>query len=108
MAGLGELDSFEAGNLAAGRERLNEGWRFEDSAASTGSYRYRARMEMPRPAPEGKRLVALKQLYRRLARRFHPDLVLDDADRAYRTDLMSLPFDSLYRSGKADRTESTV
>jgi predicted nucleic acid-binding Zn-ribbon protein len=32
--------------------------------------------------------VEIKKLYRRLARRFHPDLAQDEADRAYRTDKM--------------------
>jgi chromosome segregation ATPase len=31
----------------------------------------------------------IKQLYRQLARRFHPDLALDEADRAYRTEKMA-------------------
>jgi chromosome segregation ATPase len=31
----------------------------------------------------------IKQLYRQLARRFHPDLALDEADRAYRTEKMT-------------------
>jgi len=31
----------------------------------------------------------IKRLYRQLARRFHPDLAVDDADRAYRTEKMA-------------------
>jgi septal ring factor EnvC (AmiA/AmiB activator) len=31
----------------------------------------------------------VKRLYRQLARRFHPDLAADDADRAYRTEKMA-------------------
>jgi chromosome segregation ATPase len=31
----------------------------------------------------------LKRLYRQLARRYHPDLATDDADRAYRTEKMA-------------------
>jgi chromosome segregation ATPase len=31
----------------------------------------------------------IKQLYRQLARRFHPDLALDETDRAYRTEKMA-------------------
>lgn len=33
---------------------------------------------------------SLKQLYRRLARRFHPDLAEDEADRAHRNHVMTL------------------
>jgi len=31
----------------------------------------------------------LKRLYRQLARRYHPDLAADDADRAFRTEIMT-------------------
>jgi predicted RNase H-like nuclease (RuvC/YqgF family) len=39
----------------------------------------------PSPASEAQ----IKSLYRQLARRFHPDLATDDADRAYRTEKMA-------------------
>ena len=39
----------------------------------------------PSPATEAE----IKQLYRQLARRFHPDLAANEADRAYRTEKMS-------------------
>lgn len=80
------------------------GWRFEEHAASSGSYRYRTRVDTPRPAPEGQRLASLKQLYRRLARRFHPDLVLDEADRAYRTDMM-MAINAAYARGDLEELE---
>lgn len=60
-----------------------------NGAQASGEYRYRE--GAPNAAPlkldedEG---VELKKLYRQLARRFHPDLGLDEADRAYRTQLM--------------------
>lgn len=41
--------------------------------------------EPPSPATEAQ----IKKLYRQLARRFHPDLATDDADRAYRTEMMA-------------------
>ena len=42
----------------------------------------------PQPlSPAGEAQV--KQLYRRLARRFHPDLAMDEADRARRTEKMA-------------------
>lgn len=104
-----ELRRYQTGELlwgeatpAAGQNQ--EAWRFEESAASSGSYRYRSRSEAPRPALEGKRLAALKQLYRRLARRFHPDLVLDEADRAYRTDMM-MAINAAYAAGDLEALE---
>lgn len=41
--------------------------------------------EPPSPATEAQ----VKKLYRQLARRFHPDLATDDADRNYRTEMMA-------------------
>jgi hypothetical protein len=44
----------------------------------------------PPPRPLGPADEAhVKQLYRQLARRFHPDLAVDDADRAWRTQKMA-------------------
>lgn len=40
----------------------------------------------------------LKKLYRQLARRYHPDLAVDEADRAYRTGKMSAINDA-YKAG---------
>lgn len=40
----------------------------------------------------------LKQLYRQLARRFHPDLAQDETDRAYRTEVMAA-VNGAYRAG---------
>lgn len=83
------------------------GWNFDsgDGAAASGSYRYR------QPAPEppattlaADELAALKQLYRQLARRFHPDLALDEADRAHRTQLM-MAINTAYAMGDLRRLE---
>ena len=41
--------------------------------------------EPPSPATEAQ----IKKIYRQLARRFHPDLATDDADRNYRTEIMA-------------------
>ncbi|MCL4867454.1 MAG: J domain-containing protein [Anaerolineae bacterium] len=41
--------------------------------------------EPPSPATEAQ----VKKLYRQLARRFHPDLAADEADRLYRTEMMA-------------------
>lgn len=104
-----ELRRYQEGNLLWDEEMIPAGqdekaWRFEESAASAGSYRYREQIDKPRPAPEGKRLVTLKQLYRQLARRFHPDLVLNDADRAYRTDMM-MAINAAYAAGDLEALE---
>lgn len=104
-----ELRRYQEGSLLWDEETVAAGgaetaWRFEESAASAGSYRYRRQADAPRPAPEGKRLALLKQLYRRLARRFHPDLVLDEADRAYRTDMM-MAINAAYAAGDIDALE---
>ncbi len=61
----------------------------EAGAAASGSYRYR---QAPQSPPKQKLSVdesaELKALYRQLARRFHPDFALDEADRSYRTGIM--------------------
>lgn len=104
-----ELRRYQAGSLLWDDGANTEGsagqtWRFEESAASAGAYRYRRQAEAPHPAPEGKRLVSLKQFYRQLARRFHPDLVLDEADRAYRTDMM-MAINAAYAAGDLEALE---
>jgi hypothetical protein len=65
-----------------------EKWSF-DEAAATGEYRYHDEdsKEAPQKLDEAQK-VEIKQLYRQLARRFHPDMGLDEADRAYRTQMM--------------------
>ncbi|MFN8459448.1 MAG: hypothetical protein U0401_33160 [Anaerolineae bacterium] len=42
----------------------------------------------PTPVSPGNE-AEIKQLYRQLARRFHPDLAVDEADRAQRTEIMT-------------------
>ncbi len=43
----------------------------------------------PTRPPSTPNEAQIKKLYRRLARAFHPDMAQDDADRAYRTEMMS-------------------
>ncbi len=64
-------------------------WDFsEEGAAASGEYRYReASSEAPTRLSEDDS-AEMKRLYRRLARRFHPDFALDEADRERRTQIM--------------------
>ncbi|MCP4424914.1 MAG: hypothetical protein GY803_10505 [Chloroflexi bacterium] len=79
-------------------------WDFDaETAAASGDYRYRE--TPPKTAPPSLNqddAAALKQLYRQLARRFHPDLALDDNDRAYRTNIMKA-INAAYSTGDLDR-----
>jgi predicted nucleic acid-binding Zn-ribbon protein len=79
--------------------RGERGWRFSgEEAAASGRYRYHKTAETPRPVLAAEQQAALKQLYRQLARRFHPDLAVEEADRAYRTDLMMV-INAAYAAG---------
>lgn len=101
----GELRRFRDAFLEPEDSPPGNTWRYEESpAAATGEFRYRAKPATARPAPEGQRLAAIKQLYRRLARRFHPDLALDEVDRAYRTDLM-MAINAAYTAGDLEELE---
>lgn len=65
-------------------------WRLSDFETSqTGEFRYRKTAVPPPPTPLGQDTKdEIKQQYRELARRFHPDMAMDEADRAYRTQMM--------------------
>ncbi len=65
-------------------------WRLSDFEASqTGAYRYRKAAPPPPPTPLDRDTKAeIKQIYRELARRFHPDMAVNETDRAYRTQMM--------------------
>jgi hypothetical protein len=43
----------------------------------------------PKPTPPPATQAQLKKIYRQLARQFHPDLAIDEADRQYRTNNMA-------------------
>lgn len=79
-------------------------WVFDRaSSAASGDYRYREAPTEPPSAPLSQDDTAtLKQLYRQLARRFHPDLALDDGDRAYRTGIMKA-INAAYTNGDLER-----
>ncbi len=82
-------------------------WVFNaDTSAASGDYRYRETAPEPPSAPPSKDDAgSLKQLYRQLARRFHPDLALDDADRAYRTGIMKA-INAAYAAGDLVRLQA--
>jgi prefoldin subunit 5 len=61
----------------------------EGGSAGSGDYRYMG--EAPTAAPQDLDAgdsAELKRLYRSLARRFHPDMGVDEADRDHRTQMM--------------------
>lgn len=60
-----------------------------EGAEAADSYRYRDPEQRTTPkAISPDEAVSLKKLYRQLARRFHPDLAENEADRQHRTTLM--------------------
>jgi chromosome segregation ATPase len=93
-----QADALEWDDVLPRREKGGDRWRFEEGAAASGDFRYRVKSEAPRPVLEGDLIAAIKTLYRQLARRFHPDLALDETDRAYRTDLM-MAINAAYAAG---------
>lgn len=76
------------------------------AAAESGDFRYRKASQTMQPPIElsEDEIADLKQLYRRLARRFHPDFALDEADRTYRTQLM-MAINAAYALGDLTRLE---
>ncbi len=76
------------------------------AAAESGDFRYREAPTAPQPQKDlsEDELANLKRLYRRLARRFHPDFALDEADRAYRTQIM-MAINAAYALGDVERLE---
>lgn len=81
-----------------------EKWSF-DEAASTGEYRYHSEdsKEAPQKLDEEQK-VEIKQLYRQLARRFHPDMGVDEADRSYRTQMM-MAINAAYTAGDIEKLQ---
>jgi len=81
-----------------------EKWSF-DEAAAAGEYRYHGEdsKEAPQKLDEAQK-VEIKQLYRQLARRFHPDMGVDEADRAYRTQMM-MAINAAYTAGDIEKLQ---
>ncbi len=87
-------------SFAATSNRRGSQWEFgKEGAASAGNFRYREQtVEFAPPTLPAEELAELRQMYRQLARRFHPDLALDEEDRAYRTSLMMI-INTAYAAG---------
>jgi hypothetical protein len=84
---------------------LYEAWRSSEEAgyAAAGEFRYHeAPSQPPRQAFSEDQGEILKNLYRQLARRFHPDFAVDEADRAYRTSIM-MAINAAYTAGDLTR-----
>lgn len=60
-------------------------------------------LELPEFLPS----ESLQKLYREAAKRFHPDLAEDDADRVWRTQMMQL-INSAYASGDSEKLQSLL
>lgn len=85
----------------------NDAWNFdtEYGAASSGDYRYHTAPSEAIPTSlNSEDSKTLKQLYRQLARRFHPDFAMDNNDRSYRTQIM-MAINAAYAVGDLARLQ---
>lgn len=83
-------------------------WNFDEEAgaAAAGDYRYMGpRAQPPLTDLSEDKQDAIKRLYRQLARRFHPDLARDEAERAYRTDIM-MRINAAYAAGDLEKLQA--
>ena len=114
---LDELDN-EIQELRRKMRWLGEGWQTDaeneaaawasgKSASEEGDYRYHDVTPEPRQKLAEEEKVSLKQMYRQLARRFHPDMAIDEADRTYRTQLM-MAINAAYAAGDLDKLEQLL
>ncbi|MCP4422439.1 MAG: J domain-containing protein, partial [Chloroflexi bacterium] len=100
MRWLGEGWQTDAENEAAT-------WAAGETASESGDYRYRDVAKKPRQALAKEEKASLKKLYRQLARRFHPDMALDEADRDYRTQMM-MAINAAYAAGDLEKLEQLL
>ncbi len=114
---LDKLDA-EIAELKRKMRWLGEGWQTDpeneaaawaagERAADSGEYRYRETPQEPRQTLGEEEKVSLKQLYRQLARRFHPDMAVDEADREYRTQMM-WAINAAYAVGDLEKLEQLL
>jgi len=88
-------------------DTLYEQWLIteDEGTVASGNFRYREAPKLdPAPSLTPDQNVAVKQLYRKLARRFHPDFALDDEDRIYRTNMM-MAINAAYAKSDLERLE---
>jgi len=91
-------------------DELYEAWRSSEEAgsAAAGEFRYHEPPSSPPKhslsADQGEKL---KTLYRQLARRFHPDFALNEADREYRTSIM-MAINAAYTAGDLKSLQELV
>jgi hypothetical protein len=92
--------------FGAGRDRSGSAWEFgREGAAAAGRFRYReAPPDAVAPSLPAEQQADLRRLYRQLARRFHPDLALDEAERDRRTAIM-MRINTAYAAGDLARLE---
>jgi hypothetical protein len=84
-------------------EKAGEEYLWDEGAAASGEYRYHAESLEAKPQVlDEDETAEIKRLYRQLARRFHPDMALDDADREYRTQMM-MAINAAYTVGDLDK-----
>ncbi|WP_420630324.1 hypothetical protein [Candidatus Leptofilum sp.] len=115
-----KLDKLEAEIQELRRKMrwLGEGWQTDpeneaaawaagERAAESGDYRYREMPQVPRQKLAEEEKVSLKQLYRQLARRFHPDMAVDKEDRKYRTQMM-MAINAAYAAGDLEKLEQLL
>lgn len=111
---LDKLDA-EIAELKRKMRWLGEGWQTDPeneaaawasgkTASETDDYRYREVSKEPRQSLAEDEKASLKQLYRQLARRFHPDMAIDEADREYRTQMM-MAINAAYAAGDLEKLE---
>ncbi len=83
-------------------------WQFgaDAGAAAQGEYRYMGPKVQPPPKDLSEDTQeAIKKLYRQLARRFHPDLALNEEDRAYHTEMM-MRINAAYAAGDLEQLQA--
>ena len=114
---LDKLDA-EIQELRRKMRWLGEGWQTDpeneaaawaagEHAAESGDYRYREMPQAPRQTLAEEEKASLKQLYRQLARRFHPDMAVDKEDRKYRTQMM-MAINAAYAAGDLEKLEQLL
>lgn len=70
-------------------KRFGQGYQAVEDQFAEKWHKPRPSSPVVPPAPPPLTAVRLKKLYRQLARRYHPDLALNEADRAQRTAVMT-------------------